>query len=86
MKLGVYTPRTFFWKAFLSIKQPYLIFLESIFIDQAALNGTRLDSPLGVKPARPLVGRYFMVQFQEWVQLPRICPLPGLVVGPQPHR
>ena len=40
-------------------------FLESIFIDQATLNGTRPDSPSGVKPARPLVGLYFMVQFQE---------------------
>ncbi len=41
-------------------------FLESIFIDQAARNGTRPNSPSGVKPARPLVGlvgRYFMVQF-----------------------
>ena len=33
--------------------------MESIFIDQAALNGTRPNSPSGVKPARPLVGRYF---------------------------
>jgi hypothetical protein len=34
-----------------------LFFLESIFIDhwQATLNGTRPDSPSGVKPARPLV-------------------------------
>ncbi len=29
-------------------------FLESIFIDQATLNGTRPNSPAGVKPARPL--------------------------------
>jgi hypothetical protein len=27
------------------------IFLESIFIDQATLNGTRPNSPAGVKPA-----------------------------------
>jgi hypothetical protein len=42
-------------------------FLESIFIDQATLNGTRPNSPslAGVKPARPLVGYYFMVQFRE---------------------
>ncbi len=33
-----------------------LDFLESIFIDQATLNGTRPNSPSGVKPARPLVG------------------------------
>ena len=60
------------------------LFLESIFIDQATLNGTRPNSPSGVKPARPLVGRYFMVQFREcqWVQLPRIC---SLVVGSQPQ-
>jgi hypothetical protein len=30
-------------------------FLENIFIDQATLNGTRPNSPSGVKPARPLV-------------------------------
>ena len=34
------------------------VFLESIFIDQATLNGTRPNSPAGVKPARPLMGRY----------------------------
>jgi len=45
--------------------QPYDFFLESIFIDQATLNGTRPNSPSGVKPARPLVGRYFKVQFRE---------------------
>ncbi len=28
------------------------LFLETIFIDQATRNGTRPDSPLGVKPAR----------------------------------
>ncbi len=28
--------------------------MESIFIDQATLNGTRPNSPSGVKPARPL--------------------------------
>ncbi len=28
-----------------------LLFFESIFIDQATLNGTRPNSPLGVKPA-----------------------------------
>ena len=39
-------------------------FLESIFIDQATPNGTRPNSPSGVKPARPLVGRYFKVQFR----------------------
>jgi hypothetical protein len=38
------------------------LLLESIFFDQAALNGTRPDSLSGVKPAWPLVGRYFMVQ------------------------
>jgi hypothetical protein len=54
-----------------------LFFLESAFIDQAALNGTRPNSPSGVKPARPPVGRYFMVQFQEWARLPRICPFAG---------
>ncbi len=27
------------------------VFFESIFIDQAALNGTRTNSPVGVKPA-----------------------------------
>ncbi len=31
-------------------------FLESVFFDQATLNGTRPNSPAGVKPARPLVG------------------------------
>ncbi len=61
-------------------------FWGSIFIDQATHNGTRPNSPSGVKPARPLVGRYFMVQFREWVQLPRICSLPGFVVGPQSHQ
>ena len=42
------------------------VFLESIFIDQATLNGTRPNSPSGVKPARPLVpvGRYFKVHFK----------------------
>ena len=43
---------------------PRIAFLESIFIDQATLNGTRPNSPSGVKPARPLVGRYFKVQFR----------------------
>ena len=35
-----------------------------------------------------LVGRYrdFMVQFREWVRLPRICSLLGWVVGPQSHQ
>ena len=64
----------------------HTFFLESIFIDQATLNGTRPDSPSGVKPARPLVGLYFMVQFQGWVLLPKICPLPGLIVGSQPQQ
>ncbi len=69
-----------------------LAFLESIFIDQATLNGTRPNSPSGVnlKPARPLVGRYFLpvAQFREWVRLrvPRICSLLGWVVGPQSHQ
>ena len=31
----------------------FVFFLESIFIDQATLNGTRPNSPSGVKPARP---------------------------------
>ncbi len=32
----------------------FRLLLESIFIDQATLNGTRPNSPSGVKPARPL--------------------------------
>ncbi len=63
-----------------------VFFLESIFIDQAALNGTRPRSPSGVKPARPLVGRYFKVQFREWVRRPKICSLLGWDVGPQSHQ
>jgi hypothetical protein len=35
-----------------SVLSFFLGFLESIFIDQAALNGTRPNSPSGVKPAR----------------------------------
>ncbi len=61
-------------------------FLESMFIDQATLKSTRPNSPSGVEPARPLVGRYFKVQFREWGRLPRICSLLGWVVGPQSHQ
>ena len=38
------------------------LFLESIFIDQAALNGTRPNSPSGVKPARPPFHGHLVVQ------------------------
>jgi hypothetical protein len=40
-----------------SVGGPRHAFLESIFIDLLTLNGTRPNSPLGVKPARPLVAR-----------------------------
>ncbi len=36
------------------ISWTFQIFLESIFIDQATLNGTRPNSPSGVKPARDI--------------------------------
>jgi hypothetical protein len=37
-------------KQIMSLQKTF--FLQSIFIDQAALNGTRPNSPSGVKPAR----------------------------------
>jgi hypothetical protein len=60
----------------------------SIMLCEYTQYGHECDNPpeIGVKPARPLVGRYFKVQFRGWVRLPRICSLLGWVVGPQSHR
>jgi hypothetical protein len=50
-------------------------FLESIFIDQATLNGTRPNSPSGDKPARPCLSLVLFCLDSEYAALANLCQL-----------
>jgi hypothetical protein len=62
-----------------------LFFLESIFIDQATLNGTRPNSPSGAKPARPLVMNNFNKLNFQGNYVSSLAPHSVADLGPGPR-